>query len=507
MIKVFQTVFLVSLMPLIGLSHGVDFLINESKIKALYQDLDSLSFPGLEDAFMNRLRFMKQTIGVSKTKDLGISNHWYSSQNQDEVQQFLNLLLEEDKSKFIVKLNDIKAQWKEEYLPCLLEVYRFRLDAFGQRAIKEILVNKTGQSQIDQYYDWMVWLWEQEDTTSDLYVKLKGELNGLLDVRFKKYFSGREDLINIRLDEVMWGGVLQDGIPPLRYPNFLDAAKADYLASSDVVFGVVINGQPKAYPKRILAWHEMAVDKFGKTEIALVYCTLCGTVIAYDVVYNGVKHTLGTSGFLYRSNKLMYDKETQSLWNTIEGKPVIGPLINRGIELETYPVVTTTWGAWSKAYPETKVLSLETGHRRDYDEGAAYYDYFSTDRLMFPVPFTNQQLKNKQEVLIVRSNGYQEDPVGFSVDYLKKKKWHQDQVNELGVILVVDELNILRAYESKDYNFVKMKDQRLIDDKGNKWEVTKDGLVNGDVLLKQLPSHQIFWFAWYTTYPDTRLVK
>ena len=84
-----------------------------------------------------------------------------------------------------------------------------------------------------------------------------------------------------------------------------------------------------------------------------------------------MRHNLGTSGFLYRSNKLMYDQDTQSLWNTIWGQPVVGPLVDRGIVLERLSVVTTTWGEWRRRHPDTKVLSLNTGYDRDYTEGAA----------------------------------------------------------------------------------------------------------------------------------------
>jgi len=237
----------------------------------------------------------------------------------DEVQLFLNLLLEEDVAKFQKKIDYLRNNWKEPYLPCLLEILRFRLDHKGQQMIIELLEYITGQDGLDTYYDWVEWIWQQELKPNTLYVELKAELYALLDPKFEEYFSSRAEQMRIRLDEVMWGGVLQDGIPPLRYPSFVDSDDAKYLDDSNVVFGVVINGQAKAYPKRILAWHEMAVDRFEDTEIALVYCTLCGTVIAYDTQHNGVKHVLGTSGFLYRSNKLMYDKATQSLWDSIEG--------------------------------------------------------------------------------------------------------------------------------------------------------------------------------------------
>ncbi len=105
------------------------------------------------------------------------------------------------------------------------------------------------------------------------------------------------------------------------------------MEGSHVVFGVVINGQARAYPKRIIAWHEMVLDRLGGVELALVYCTLCGTAIPYESEVGGQKRTFGTSGFLYQSNKLMFDHESKSLWSTLEGKPVIGPLVGSGLRL------------------------------------------------------------------------------------------------------------------------------------------------------------------------------
>ena len=109
-------------------------------------------------------------------------------------------------------------------------------------------------------------------------------------------------------------------------------------------------------------------------------------MVLYETRHKGVSHALGTSGFLYRSNKLMYDRETSSLWSTLHGTPVIGPLVGKGISLKRRSVVTTTWSEWKKRHPQTTVLSLDTGHRRDYGEGVAYQDYFSTDEVMFSVP-------------------------------------------------------------------------------------------------------------------------
>ncbi len=168
----------------------------------------------------------------------------------------------------------------------------------------------------------------------------------------------------IRLDEVDWGGVPPNGIPPLDHPEHIPASEAGYLEDEHIVFGIYRNGEARAYPKRILAWHELALDRLGGTELTIVYCTLCGTVIPYDSEAGGRHWSLGTSGLLYRSNKLMFDAETMSLWSTVEGRPVIGPLAGEDIELAAYPVVTTTWRCTAPGFLDTSLTISGSFGRR-----------------------------------------------------------------------------------------------------------------------------------------------
>ena len=118
----------------------------------------------------------------------------------------------------------------------------------------------------------------------------------------------------------------------------------------------------------------------------------------------------------------MYDRATMSLWSTLWGKPVIGPLVDsgieEGIELEQLSVVTTTWGEWRNRHPDTTVLSLDTGYNRNYSEGEAYRSYFSTDELMFPVPQLDNRLENKDEILALRMMGG--PPLAISTEYLAR---------------------------------------------------------------------------------------
>ena len=132
------------------------------------------------------------------------------------------------------------------------------------------------------------------------------------------------------------------------------------------------------------------------------------------------------AGLLYRSNKLIFDHETLSLWNTFEGVPVVGSLAGSGVELMPHAVVTTTWGEWKQMHPATTVLSIDTGYRYDYSEGAAYRSYFSTHQLMFQVSNTDDRLQNKEEVLVIRLHNPRlagdRRPVAIAATFLQQNR-------------------------------------------------------------------------------------
>ena len=287
------------------------------------------------------------------------------------------------------------------------------------------------------------------------------------------------------------------------------AKDASYLEGDNIVFGIEINGDARAYPKRILAWHEMFVDEVGGVNIAGVYCTLCGTVIPYKTELNGVNYALGTSGFLYRSNKLMYDKSTQSLWNTLKGEPVIGPLVDKGIKLEFLSVVTTTWEDWLRRHPETTVLSDNTGHSRDYGEGVAYHDYFATDQLMFHTPFNDTRLKNKQEILALRFPGSPKEQLAIDTEFLNSHPIFEEKIGRQKVLVLTDATGANRVYDPENISFVSYdRDSTLKDKNGTKWTLSEENLVSDSgKTLSRLPYHRAFWFGWHATFPNTRLIK
>ena len=427
----------------------------------------------------------------------------------EDIENYLLLLARIDPLQRDALLNNIITQWKPVYVPMIIETYHFIADPQTRQVLREELVSRTGEDFGGNIQAWYQWLWNQPEIKAKGYDNFKAELLKVIDPKFEAYFKDRGETSLIRLDEIRWGGVIQDGIPPLRNPEMIAANEADYLEDDNVVFGIEVNGDARAYPKRILAWHEMFVDTVGGIDFAGVYCTLCGTVILYETSVGGVDYEMGTSGFLYRSNKLMYDQATQSLWNTLLGEPVLGPLASQGIALPHRQVVTTTWGEWKKRHPETTVLSLDTGYRRDYGEGVAYQEYFATDELMFNTPFNDNRLDNKQEVLALRLPGNPKGQVAIDTDFLNNNPIYYDVMNEQAFVVLTDTSAANRAYERGGVTFESY-DQNvtLVDDQGATWTQAETELVadNGDV-LKAIPYHRAFWFGWQAAFPDTRLVK
>ena len=380
------------------------------------------------------------------------------------------------------------------------------------RRLMDFLGEQTGERFRGDVDLLQKWIWSQPYAPHPDYALFKGEWYAAVDRRFRQFFP-RGVEATIRLDEIDWGGVVVNGIPPLEYPRTLPAAAAGYLDDDHVVFGIAVNGETRAYPKRILAWHEMALDRLGGLELTIVYCTLCGTVIPYESVIDGRHVRIGTSGFLYRSNKLMFDHETRSLWNTFEGVPVVGPLAGSGLRLRHRAVVTTTWGEWRRTHPETTVLSLETGHRRDYSEGAAYRDYFGTDRLMFGVQATDGRLSNKDEVLTMLLAGAAAAPrpLAIDVDLLRDNRVYQTEHAGHRLVVVTTRRGANRVFDAGDGRFTDVRDDgRIVDDTGGVWRVTEDALVPDGGSQPRRPrvaAQRAFWFGWYAQFPETALIK
>lgn len=167
-------------------------------------------------------------------------------------------------------IGTIRAHWHRSLVPFALDSLYLLRDERASQPLVQLLEAESGLAYGHDAFAWWQWLWQQPELVHREYGDFKSVIYGLIDPRFKSYF-GDQRATSIRLDEVVWGGVRQDGIPPLRNPTMVNAGQASYLDDSDVVFGIAINGDVRAYPQRILAWHEMFVDVVGGKAVAGVY--------------------------------------------------------------------------------------------------------------------------------------------------------------------------------------------------------------------------------------------
>lgn len=195
---------------------------------------------------------------------------------------------------------------------------------------------------------------------------------------------------SIPVKDIQSGGPPKDGIPALDHPLFTSVAEADQvLRQSDVVLGLEFDGIAKAYPLRILNWHEVVNDDVGNQPVLVTWCPLCGSGVGYSPIWEGKRHTFGVSGLLYKRNLLLYDRETDSLWSQLGGTAVTGDLA--GTLLQLLPATQTTWARWKSEHPGTMVLSFNTGFRRDYSKDP--YGDWQIDRRLAVVVQIKQSAK------------------------------------------------------------------------------------------------------------------
>ena len=279
---------------------------------------------------------------------------------------------------------------------------------------------------------------------------------------------------------VSWGGVLIDDrafgqthepcncIPAADNPTVSSAEDATWLEDSDIVFGIEVNGEYRAYPRQIMEVREMVNDTLGGRDLGIPYCTLCGAAQAYftDRMPDGVERpVLRTSGLLIRSNKVMYDVVTSSVFDTFLGKAVTGPLAERGLRLEQATVVTTDWASWKAEHPETTVLIEALALGRDFD----FRNGRDADGPIFPIGDDDPRLPVHEDVIgAITTSG---KPIAF----------------QRSAALIA-----LRNGETITFENI-----RLQLDAGGIRAVGADGADIG--------SHQAFWFAWSQFHPDTEL--
>ena len=300
-----------------------------------------------------------------------------------------------------------------------------------------------------------------------------------------------------------------DGIPPLESPRFVTPEQAvGWIGLSDLVIGVEINGDARAYPRRIIDWHEMVNDTVGGVPVSLAYCTLCGSAILYDGRVGDEVYRFGTSGLLYRSNKLMYDRATNTLWEQYTGVPVWGELVGSGIQLNFLPVVHTTYETWLEAHPDTLVLDIETGHNRNYGEGFAYASYFGSPQLMFPAPDRSGPPAVKSTVFTLRLNG---EVVAYPILLLRDDGWLHDEVgDERLVVFATADGSGGRAFAAGDEEFVEFDPETgvAVAADGVSWTVSESALVSdAGAELERLPGHNSFCFAVSNHSPSHRLYE
>jgi Protein of unknown function (DUF3179) len=315
----------------------------------------------------------------------------------------------------------------------------------------------------------------------------------------------------VPLDQIVSGGPPPDGIPSIDKPKFISIQDANkYLEDSELVLGLSINGDVRAYPLQILVWHEIVNDKVGDVPVAVTYCPLCFTNQVFNrTLDNGQILEFGTSGKLYNSNLVMYDRTAKSLWSQAMAQGIVGKLA--GVKLDRIPFDIAYWKEWKQLYPESKVLSRDTGSTRPYGADP-YGDYYTNGDVLFPVSNRDDRLGLKEIVIGFENNGQYK---AFKLQEIENKRVINDQVNGKPIALVSLHPFMVRAYDpvvnGKVLEFsYNAKDQNFIDKQTNSLWNFEGKAISGQMKGKQLirlSYDEGFWFEWVAFHPKTELYK
>ncbi len=270
--------------------------------------------------------------------------------------------------------------------------------------------------------------------------------------------------------EIFHGGPPRDGIPAIDDPGFVESAKVNYLSDQDRVLGIVRDGLAKAYPVKILNYHEIVNDEINGEPVVITYCPLCGTGIAFSAVAAGKARSFGVSGLLYNSDVLLYDRQTESLWSQILGQAISGPL--KGERLQRIALAHTSWLDWRNRHGETLVLSRDTGYRRDYTRDP-YAGYEKTEEILFPVKTISRRYHPKEHV------------IGLEIDGRYKAYPFAELAR--GPATVAD---TFAGHRIRIVFDARHRTGKVVDAGGH-----------------EIPSIMAYWFAWIAFHPDTEVYR
>ncbi|MGQ0618275.1 MAG: DUF3179 domain-containing protein [Acidimicrobiia bacterium] len=326
----------------------------------------------------------------------------------------------------------------------------------------------------------------------------------------------------VDVDQIISGGPPPDGIPPIDEPRFVRPAAVRSLADQEPVIAFELDGEARAYPLEILTWHEIVNDTVASVPVAVTYCPLCNTAVVYDRRLGDRVLDFGTSGKLYQSALVMYDRQTESLWAHFTAEGLVGVLA--GERLETYPASIVSWASWGDAHPDGLVLSRETGFDRDYGRNP-YPGYDDVDRQ--PFLFRGEvdgRLAAMERVVAV---GRDTDPAAIRLDELsdagvveltvdgdRVTVWHLP-----GTGSALDDVDTANGRDigatgvfpphadGRMLTFKRDSDAFVDHETGSRWDIfgtAVDGPLAGQ-RLEPVEHVDTFWFAWAAYQPDTRI--
>jgi len=460
----------------------------------------------------------------------------------------LSELSDDDPERAVGVVDEIVARGDARFLAPLVELlWASELSLVPRSGHNErvlALEKLSGEHFGASWFAWLEWLGGQSRPVPPGFAAFKADLLARLDPLYGALLAPGHVVEPDTGVEIHWSGA--ESIPALHDPAHVPASEAGYLRDHEPVVGIVRGGEARAYPVRILDWHEVANDVLGGEPVTVVSCPLCGSHVAWQAqTSDGRRRSFRASGLLRRSVSLLLEEDTGALFDPIDLEPVARDPERPPEPLEAVPAVLTAWQAWRDQYPATTVLALETGYDRPYVPGLPYGEYYSAPGLRFPVAGRDGRLGPKDLVYGLRHGSGSAWPLAriHAESVVNDRSGteeiepHEDAAKGEDVarganvakgenVVLVSRRGLIRAhygapslgleyvaggevraYARADHEFRPgLGTDVLLDERDRAWRIDEEALAGPDgEHLPRIPGSLAYWFAWSASHPSTDL--
>jgi len=400
----------------------------------------------------------------------------------------------------------MQSDWKDGYVAPILEIISFVAED-RRPVLYDLLKARTGASN-EGSKAWWEWYWQSGIEPYEGYPVYKQYLYQQFDPAMGLFFGAARP-VAIPMDQIFWQQMKPNVIKPMVFSPNQSPDKVDFIGQGNIVVGVRLGEEGRAYPRELLTMHRLIEDRILGDHVYLFYSPLSGAVCAYTLREGAKEYTWRHSGFVARADEVFYDEETGSMWSPISGTPISGPLVGTKSPFKPVPLAQISYAQWLEENPSTRVAM--PWREVEYRPDAEYVSYLAEPKTSIPFPWKDDRLDKKAPVVVVRDDALQEPgkgPLVVFVNHLISNPVTHLERNGKKVVFLTTPRGQVRCFFSEDVQFDRAIQDEAQSIDGKRWKIRGQRLVSEEGReLEAVAVHPMLWMAARSWFPELELFK